>query len=526
MINRSHSFRHVLISLVICLMITAMSPVCTLNAAAGDPPEGYTYEVLEDDTCRIISYFTFNDYPAFSCPRSLDGHIVTEIGDHAFTHCGYEEARGSLPDTIRYIGDYALAFSVDDGTYMTFPNSVQHIGKYAFKSNTLHSKSITELKKTTYDDYAFAGAIICAFGKGDIIIPDYVTDLGIGTFSETKNDEFEYILDPFSVIIPSSITILRENLFKDSSGLGKITIPKSVKKIETDAFYNCTNLSQVIYEGTEEEWKQIEIQPGNEILQSLVEYDGEPKDVELSFIASSNTTYTGYHAYIGQPVGDYVDLPLPSKKAYTFLGWFTEKTGGEEITPSTILTRDMGNVFYAHWKRTPPALKKIENTASGIKITWSKTGASKYYIYRKTSTTSWKKIAATSAISYVDTAVAAGKNYTYTVRAYVNSKLSGYDKTGLTMKRLTVPKLKSLKKVSSGVKLTWGAVTGAVKYRVYRKEPGGTYQKLKDSTNLYLTDKSVKRGKTYIYTVKAYAITYSGTYASTVKRAGLKINYK
>ena len=108
----------------------------------------------------------------------------------------------------------------------------------------------------------------------------------------------------------------------------------------------------------------------------------------------------------------------------------------------------------------------------------------------------------------------------------MNSKLSGYDKTGLTMKRLTVPELKSLKKVSSGVKLTWGAVTGAVKYRVYRKEPGGTYQKLKDTTNLYLTDKSVKRGKTYIYTVKAYAVTYSGTYASTVKRAGLKINYK
>lgn len=42
-------------------------------------------------------------------------------------------------------------------------------------------------------------------------------------------------------------------------------------------------------------------------------------------------------------------LPTATKAKYTFLGWFTEKTGGTKITPDTVITED--SIFYAQWKR-------------------------------------------------------------------------------------------------------------------------------------------------------------------------------
>lgn len=52
---------------------------------------------------------------------------------------------------------------------------------------------------------------------------------------------------------------------------------------------------------------------------------------------------------IGSPVGS----PLPKAKldGYSFLGWFTAKSGGEQVTPSTIVTKDV--TYYAHWKKAP-----------------------------------------------------------------------------------------------------------------------------------------------------------------------------
>lgn len=36
---------------------------------------------------------------------------------------------------------------------------------------------------------------------------------------------------------------------------------------------------------------------------------------------------------------------------YTFIGWFTEREGGEELTPDTVHYED--TTYYAHWDYTP-----------------------------------------------------------------------------------------------------------------------------------------------------------------------------
>ena len=69
-----------------------------------------------------------------------------------------------------------------------------------------------------------------------------------------------------------------------------------------------------------------------------------------------------------------------------------------------------------------PKLSKVTRVDKKVKFTWKKsTGASGYYVYRKTGNGSWKKIKTIkggSKTSYIDTKVKNGTTYYYTVKAY------------------------------------------------------------------------------------------------------------
>ncbi|MCD8050543.1 MAG: S8 family serine peptidase [Clostridiales bacterium] len=73
--------------------------------------------------------------------------------------------------------------------------------------------------------------------------------------------------------------------------------------------------------------------------------------------------------------------------------------------------------------------------------------------------------------------------------------------------RCAAPTLSSVTNTSSGVKVTWGKVSGATGYRVYRKADGETsWTAVKSSTtSTSYTDTTAKSGTVYSYTVRAYA---------------------
>ncbi|MBR4692531.1 MAG: fibronectin type III domain-containing protein [Oscillospiraceae bacterium] len=69
----------------------------------------------------------------------------------------------------------------------------------------------------------------------------------------------------------------------------------------------------------------------------------------------------------------------------------------------------------------------------------------------------------------------------------------------------------------NGITVTWNAVEGATKYRVYRKTGSGGWTSQGDVTGLSYTDAAVTSGTTYTYTVKAYnGSTWSGFDAAGV----------
>ena len=164
----------------------------------------------------------------------------------------YEITSVSLPDGLTSIGDYA--FSGCSISAIIIPYGVTRIGSGAFSW--------------------------CAF-LGDILIPCTVTSIGYQAFlfgdghsingtityfyitaptlEEYCNSSVNQLLEDFyysrrlviagqeltEVVLPNSVTSIREYLFSDMQYLTSITIPNSVTTIEWGAFAYCTSLTSI-----------------------------------------------------------------------------------------------------------------------------------------------------------------------------------------------------------------------------------------------------------------------------------------
>ena len=159
---------------------------------------------------------------------------------------------------------------------------------------------------------------------------------------------------------------------------------------------------------------------------------------------------------------------------------------------------------------TPKATSS--NEISGIKVYWNKVDdAVKYNVYRRVGgSSSWVLVGTTTGTMVVDKGVSNGKYYVYSVRAY-NSQgtYSAYNKNlTYTTKCVATPKLTSLVNDTNGLKLTWGAVSGA-SYRVYRRGAGSTSWTYLGTTNsTTFTDSKATSGAYWRYTVRAVSSGY------------------
>ncbi|MGN0527325.1 MAG: hypothetical protein ACI4IF_07805 [Acutalibacteraceae bacterium] len=162
----------------------------------------------------------------------------------------------------------------------------------------------------------------------------------------------------------------------------------------------------------------------------------------------------------------------------------------------------------------------LSNASNGVTVKWSKvTGATNYYVYRKTGTGSWSKLytAKSSVTSYTDKTAVKGTAYYYTVKA-VNGNVAGGFVTNKSIVCLSAPKLSSVTNSANGVTVKWSTVAGAKGYYVYRKTTGGWTKigTVTENTGVY-EDNTAQSGTTYTYTVKAYNGSSYSTYDTTGK---------
>ena len=210
-----------------------------------------------------------------------------------------------------------------------------------------------------------------------------------------------------------------------------------------------------------------------------------------------------------------------------------EPTATATPTPTVTATAAPTQKPVQQIKLATPKLGKVVSTGyNALKLNWSKVnGADGYRVYVKVNG-QWKALGNTKSTTYVHKKLETGKSYTYTVKAYKNTKSgtvwSSYDKKGITGKAaLSAPSLRKAKRTSAKkATLSWKKVNGASGYVVYRKTNNGRWQIVKKITKgniTSFTDKKLSKGKKYTYTVRAYRTVGKKNIYSGYNKKGLKV---
>ena len=69
--------------------------------------------------------------------------------------------------------------------------------------------------------------------------------------------------------------------------------------------------------------------------------------------------------------GKLTSLPTPTYDGYDFLGWYTQKDGGDKVTTDTVFTVD--STIYAHWQNIPVTDVTLDKTSLTLQETGSAT---------------------------------------------------------------------------------------------------------------------------------------------------------
>lgn len=174
-----------------------------------------------------------------------------------------------------------------------------------------------------------------------------------------------------------------------------------------------------------------------------------------------------------------------------------------------------------------PTQKAASASYSSVKLTWSKVaGAQGYKVYRYSSKTKKYELVKTitrgDTVTYTNSGLATGTKYSYRMTSVRGKSESSQSKTVSATPTLSTPTSFKVKAGKKSAAVSWKKVSGANGYVVYRSTKSKSGFKAvktitKGSTVKY-TNKSLKKGKTYYYKVRAYrTVNKKKVYSSYTK---------
>ena len=480
---------------------------------------------------------------------------LREIGNNAFEECSSVK-NVTFNDSLNTIGESAFA-NCSSVEKVDLPESVSSVGKDVFEGCKA-IKNITLSSKLNYvNDGVFSG---CS-SLESVDLPDNISEIGANSFADCtnlKNIRFGKNLihiDSYafsgcsslkSIEFPAGLQYIWSKAFIDCTNLSSVKLNSGLKQISDYAFYNCLNLKKVripssdtylcdyslgYYGKNDNNYKIpdfIIVGDINSCAQRYANNNGfkfEEYKVNLStpqITSLKNTTggvklqwnkvsgAYGYRLYYRPASGGWKRFKDTTATSFTDSSVVPNKTETYTIRcldkDGNTISGFNSNGWSIKYVPVAPTISKLENTSSGIKLTWNKiAGVYGYRLYYKPVSGGWKRFKDTTATSFTDSGVVPNKTETYTIRCIDKNgnTVSGFNSKGWSKKYTPVaPTISKLENTSGGIKLTWNKIAGVYGYRLYYKPASGGWKRFKDTTATSFTDSGVVPNKTETYTIR------------------------
>lgn len=164
---------------------------------------------------------------------------------------------------------------------------------------------------------------------------------------------------------------------------------------------------------------------------------------------------------------NYTDTTAEAGKTYSYSLYAIDESG-------KFLSNYNGTGKSVHYVPAP-VLKsaKIQEDGS-VLVSWTgSSAAAKYLLLRQNDDGDWEQIAETASESAADPNPTQGADSLYTVRAVAADETESAVPAGISVSYLSAPVLSGGVSEGKGVRLSWAASDGAVRYRVSCKTTGG-----------------------------------------------------
>lgn len=267
------------------------------------------------------------------------GNGVQRIGNCAFSFCNNLKSI-TIPNTVNEIG-YSAFDGCSSLSDVTIGNGVEKIGDSAFRDclslTTINiPDSVIKMDGEYYGTFSGCTSLNEIYlGSGLDNIDDYTfwgcTNISTITINPNNKklkseNNVAFSIDKSKLIkypngsdnsyysIDAGVTELGVHSFSYSDNLKSISIPKTVSKIGYYAFGECNSLSDVYYEGSQEDWNNIAISSGNDSLtKATIHFNS------ISNIPDENTKidFGADRFSFGKDITGYVGSEIDTLLVYT-----------------------------------------------------------------------------------------------------------------------------------------------------------------------------------------------------------------
>ena len=286
--------------------------------------DGLIFE-LYNGTYKLVSYVGKEEVVIL--PLTINGENYLISSPSGIKHV-------ILPEGLEKINSFSFN-ECQDLLSVTIPSSITSIENYAFENcynliNVYYNGTIEDWCSIKFGTSSYARGVNPMEYAENFYLLDSSGNYYIPTKLEIKNNitkiddkGCEYLKNIEEIILPETVTTVGKHAFYGCKNLKSIVLPKSLVNIGDDAFYGCDSLENIYYNGTIEDWCNIEFN-----------YSNHPFYV--------NQNYTNIRFYLLDENGEYDEitkLVIPSSVteigAYQFAGFsFIE----EVIFPETVIS--------------------------------------------------------------------------------------------------------------------------------------------------------------------------------------------